>query len=194
MAHRPPPVVRRAAAPAGTILAIQGAQAHQQAVASTWAAATPDNWTIITPAGAEPLASGEWTWPHSIEASARSVTRDIEHLAFDRPLVLTGFSIGSAIACHLITSEALSVGGLIAVAPGSFSDFNEIRTVASKGMPSLIICGDQDTRQAKYNELQADIGSKPNVTIDMVEGLEHLNPPDLDRRVLGFLKTLDPNA
>jgi len=194
MAHRPPPVVRTTATPTGTIVAIQGAEADQQAVASTWAAATPDSWTMIIPAGAEPLASGGWSWPHSIEAGARSVKTDIEHLSLDRPLVLTGFSIGSAIACHLITSEALPVDGLIAVAPSSFSDFDEIRTVAGKGMPSLIICGDQDKRHAKYSELQADIGGEPNVTIDMVEGLGHANPPDLDRRVLGFLKSLDPNA
>ena len=73
MAHRPPPVVRTTATPAGTIVAIQGAEADQQAVASTWAATTPDSWTMIIPAGAEPLASGGWAWPHSIEASARSV-------------------------------------------------------------------------------------------------------------------------
>lgn len=193
MAHRPSPVLRSTATPAGTIVAIQGAEADQQAVASTWAAATPDSWTVIVPAGAEPLASGGWAWPHSIEAGARSVKIDIEHLSLDRPLVLTGFSIGSAIACHLITSEALPVDGLIAVAPSSRSNFDELRTCAGMGMPSLIICGDQDTRRAKYSELQADIGGEPNVTIDMVEGLEHAHPLDLDRRVLGFLETLDPN-
>jgi predicted esterase len=194
MAHRPPPVVRTAPTPAGTIVAILGAEADQQAVASTWAGAAPNSWTIITPAGAEPLASGGWTWPHSIEAGAKSVKTDIEHLVLDRPLVLTGFSIGSAIACHVITSEALSVDGLIAVAPSSRSNCDELRTVAGMGMPSLIICGDQDTRHAKYRELQADIGGKPNVAIDIIKGLGHANPPDLGRRVLGFLKTLQPNA
>lgn len=194
LAHRPPPVVRRTATPAGTIVAIRGAKADQQAVAATWAAATPDSWSIITPAGAEPLASGGWDWPRSIEASAKSVETDVEHLALDRPLVLTGFSIGSAIACHLITTEVLPVDGLIAVAPGSFSNFDELRTVSSTGMPTLIICGDQDSRLAKYRELQADIGAHPTVTIDMVEGLGHANPPDLDQRVSGFLKALGRNA
>jgi predicted esterase len=194
MAHRPRPVVRTTDTPAGMIVAIQGAEADQQTVASTWAAAASDSWTIITPAGAEPLASGRWAWPRSIEGSAKSVKRDIEHLTLDRPLVLTGFSIGSAVACHLITSKALPVDGLIAVAPSSFSNFDELRTVSSTGMPSLIICGDRDLRHAKYTELQADIGGHPNVTIDMVEGLGHAHPPDLDRRISDFLKALRHHA
>lgn len=190
--NRPPPVVRRAATLDGTIVAIQGARADHEAVAATWAAATPDTWTVITPAGAEPVASGWWAWPRSVEASASSVIADLEDLEIARPLVLTGFSIGSAIACHLIISEAFPVDGLIAVAPSGSSNFDELRTVASTGLPTLVICGDQDPRHARYRELEGEIGGRPNVIIDIIEGLGHADPPDLDRRISGILKTLGP--
>ncbi|MGH8926173.1 MAG: alpha/beta hydrolase [Acidimicrobiia bacterium] len=190
MAHRPPPVIRTTANPAGTIVAIQGAHAHQQALASMWEAATPSSWTVITPAGAEPSAPGSWAWPRSLEDSAKSVKRDIKGLALDRPVVLTGFSIGSAIACHLITRQGLPVDGLIAVAPSSPSSFDELRTVANTGIPSLIICGAEDISAGQYKQLQTDIGDRPNVTIDIVEGLGHANPPDLEERVTRFLEAL----
>lgn len=194
LAHRPGPSVRVAEVPTGTVVAIQGAQARPEEVATIWAAATPDGWTVVTPAASEPEPSGGWAWPHSVEASAVSVKRDTEGLSLHPPLVLTGFSIGSAVACHLAISRALPVEGLILVAPSTRSGLDDVREVVGLGIPLLFIGGDEGIRADQYKRLRDDIAGVAHVTIEILAGLGHEHPPDLGRRVSDFLGALSsPN-
>lgn len=190
MADRPQPLVRDGTEPGGTLVVIQGAQGIQAEVASTWSEVTPAEWTVVTPAAAEPAPDGGWTWPHSIEASAASVLDDLRRLSFAGPLVLGGFSIGSAITCHLALSGALSVGGLVVVAPSSRSRFDEIRQVAASGVPALVICGGQDMRVDHYRKLHTDLADHLTVTVELLPEMGHEYPPDMDRRVSSFLAGL----
>jgi predicted esterase len=188
LAARPDPIIRQGTG-AGSLIAIQGARATQEEVSSTWKAATPSRWTVITPAGAEPTADGCWAWPRSIEEAASSVLGDIRDIPLDAPIVLTGFSIGSAIACHIINTELMPVDGLIAVAPSSWRSFDELRQAARRTR-TLIIGGDQDPRYSKYQQLEADLAHDNQTRVDLIDGLSHANPSDLARRVSEFLLQL----
>ena len=107
------------------------------------------------------------------------------------PLVLTGFSIGSAIACHIIEEGLLDPSGLIVVAPSSPSMFNELRRVVGR-VPTLIICGDQDSRHEAYQALQAALAGIDSVDFQLVQGLGHTNPDDLAERTRRFFDSLLP--
>lgn len=184
---RPQPLVREVPSAVGSLVAIHGAHADHRAFASTWEAAVPDRWTVVTPTGIEPLYSGGWGWSRSIQASARAVLADVQGLAADRPLVLTGFSIGSAIAAQIILSGGLAANGLIAVAPSSFSDFDELKALGKLGTAMLVLCGGLDTRVEKYRRLESAIGNRDGVTIEIVEGMGHQFPSDLQSRIGQFL-------
>lgn len=182
---RPKPMVRNGTG-SGTLLTIQGAHAMQEDLFSTWQRAIPERWTVITPVASEPTGDGRWEWPHSLDASVQSLTSDLRGFDLSPPLILTGFSIGSAIACHMINSTEQTVDGLIAIAPSSSEAFEELLAAAS-AVRSLVICGDQDSRVDHYRHLQSQLAGKKQVDFDLVEGLGHANPPDLDRRVAQFL-------
>jgi surfactin synthase thioesterase subunit len=106
----------------GTLVTVQGAHAIQEDVFSIWDQVAPERWTVITPVASEPNGDGGWEWPHSMDASVEGLITDLTDLAFSSPLILNGFSIGSAIACHVINSSRMDVEGLIAMRrppPGS---------------------------------------------------------------------------
>lgn len=182
---RPRPMVRKGTG-SGTLVTVQGAHAMQENLFTTWQQATPDRWTVITPVASEPTGDGRWEWPHSLDASVQSVTSDLQDFDLSPPLVLAGFSIGSAIACHMIISTAQTADGLIAIAPSSSADFEELLE-ATSSVRSLVICGDQDSRLDRYRHLESQLAEREQVDFDLVEGLGHANPPDLDTRVAQFL-------
>lgn len=182
---RPRPMVRNGAG-SGTLVTIQGAHAMQEDLFTTWQQATPERLTVITPVASEPTGDGRWEWPHSMDASVESVTSDLQDFDLSRPLVLAGFSIGSAIACHMVNSTEQGADGLIAVAPSSSADFEELLE-ATSSVRSLVICGDQDSRVDRYRRLESQLAEREQVDFDLVEGLGHANPPDLDRRVAQFV-------
>lgn len=183
--RRPRPMVRKGTG-TGTLVTVQGAHAMQERFFTTWQQATPERWTVITPVASEPTGDGRWEWPHSLDASAQSVTSDLQDFDLSPPLILAGFSIGSAIACHMINSTPQTADGLIAVAPGSSADFEELLE-ATSSVRSLVICGDQDSRVDRYRHLEQQLAEREQVTFDLVEGLGHVHPPDLATRVAQFL-------
>lgn len=186
--QRPAPMVRDGRGD-GTVVTIQGAHALQEDLFNTWTQATPDRWTVITPVASEPTGDGRWEWPHSLEASVENLGRDLNDLALTPPLVLSGFSIGSAIACHMINSTEMPTEGLISVAPSSSEDFEELLE-ATSSLRSLVICGDQDTRADRYRQLQSQLADRSHVDFSLIEGLGHAFPLDLDARVTRFLVDL----
>jgi predicted esterase len=185
--ERPRPMVRNGTG-SGTLVTIQGAHAMQEDLFTAWQQATPERWTVITPVASEPTGDGRWEWPHSnsMDASVRSVTTDLRDFDLSPPLILTGFSIGSAIACHMINSTEQTADGLIAIAPSSTGEFEELLE-ATSSVRSLVICGDQDSRVDRYRHLESQLAMREQVDFDLVLGLGHANPPDLDRRVAQFL-------
>lgn len=185
LAERPSAIVRDGTGE-GSLVTIQGAHAVQEDFFTTWKQATPDRWSIITPVASEPSGEGRWEWPHSIDASVRSLVRDLKGVDISRPLILAGFSIGSAIACHAINSGDLPADGLIAVAPSSSADFEEL-VEATSSVRSLVVCGDQDTRADRYRHLGTRIAAREHTDFELVEGLGHAYPPDFDTRVARFL-------
>lgn len=185
---RPAPIVQEGTS-AGSVITIQGAHAVQTDLATTWRAAAPLTWSVITPAGMEPSAAGAWGWPRSVEASAESVLADVENIELKRPLVLAGFSIGSAIACHIIDNALLDVSGLIVVAPSSLGGFDELRRTAVT-VPTLLVGGDRDPRHEAYHELRTDLAGTGSVDVQLVEGLGHSNPDDLAERTRSFFDRL----
>lgn len=186
--QRPDPMVREGTGD-GTVVTIQGAHALQEDLFNTWKQATPERWTVITPVASEPTGDGRWEWPHSLGASVKNLARDLEDLVLTPPLILSGFSIGSAIACHMINSTESPAEGLIVVAPSSSEDFEEL-IEATDSVRSLVICGDQDTRVDRYRGLQSQLAERGHVKFDLVEGLGHAYPSDLDARVSQFLEDL----
>lgn len=183
--ERPAPRVRDGSG-SGTLVTIQGAHAMQEDLFRTWDRATPHGWTVITPVASEPTGDGRWEWPHSMDASVESVTSDLQGFDLSPPLILAGFSIGSAIACHMINSTEQTADGLIAIAPSSSADFEELLE-ATSSVRSLVICGDRDSRVDRYRNLEPQLAEREQVDFDLVEGLGHANPPDLDTRVAQFL-------
>lgn len=186
--QRPTPMVRDGTGD-GTLVTIQGAHALQEDLFNTWTQATPHRWTVITPVASEPTGDGRWEWPHSLEASVESLSSDLEDLVLKPPLVLSGFSIGCAIACHMINSTDRPADGLIAVAPSSSKDFEEL-IAATAAVRSLVICGDQDTRADRYRLLESQMAERAHVEFDLVERLGHAYPSDLETRVSHFLEDL----
>ena len=185
MDDRPETMVRHGTG-SGTLIAIQGAHAIPEEFFNTWSGATPDRWTVTMPIPSEPTGEGGWEWPHSIGASARSVTSDLQKFDLRPPVILAGFSIGSAIACHLINATAQPVDGLIAIAPSTTGDFEEL-IEATSSLRSLVICGDQDTRVDGYRDVQSQVGERELVIFDLIGGLGHAYPADLDKRIGQFL-------
>lgn len=183
--ERPRPMVKNGTG-RGTLVTLQGAQAVQEDLFTTWQQATPDRWTVITPAASEPTGDGRWAWPHSLDASVQSVTSDLRGFDLSPPLILAGFSIGSAIACHMINSTEHTPDGLIAIAPSTTAEFEELLE-ATISVRSLVICGDQDSRVDRYRYLEPQLAEREQVDFDLIEGLGHANPPDLDTRVAQFL-------
>ena len=94
--------------------------------------------------------NGTWAWPHSIDDAAKGLMADLVGAEMEEPLVLGGFSIGSAIAAHLINTSTLPAQALVVVSPASVEDFAELRRVANRGLPLLIVGGFSDTRVGKY--------------------------------------------
>lgn len=187
LGERPGPMVRNGSG-RGTLVTIQGAHAMQEDLFATWDQTTPERWTVITPVASEPTGDGRWEWPHSLDASVQSLTSNLQGFDLSPPLILTGFSIGTAIACHMINTTKQPVDGLIAIAPSSSKDFEELLE-ATSSLRSLVICGDQDSRVDQYRRLESQIAGREQVEFDLVEGLGHANPADLDRRVDQFLAT-----
>jgi predicted alpha/beta hydrolase family esterase len=183
--ERPRPMVRKGTG-SGTLVTIQGAHAMQEDLFTTWQQATPERWTVITPVASEPTGDGGWEWPHSLDVSVRSLTSDLRGFDLSPPLVLAGFSIGSAIACHMINSTAQGADGLVAIAPSATGEFGELLE-ATYSVRSLVVCGDQDSRVDRYRHLESQLANREQVDFELVEGLGHANPPDLDRRVAQFL-------
>lgn len=188
LARRPAPMVTHGTGD-GTVVTIQGAHGLQEDLFNIWKQATPETWTVITPVASEPTGDGRWEWPHSLEVGVESLARDLEDLVLIPPLVLSGFSIGSAIACHMINSTDRSAEGLISVAPSSSEDFEELLE-ATDSVKSLVICGDQDTRVDRYRQLQSQLDKRSHVDFNLIEGLGHTYPSDLDARVSQFLGNL----
>lgn len=186
--QRPDPMLRDGTGE-GTVVAIQGAHALQEDLFDTWTQATPDRWTVIAPVASEPTGDGRWEWPHSLEASVENLARDLEGLVLTSPLVLSGFSIGSAIACHMINWTERPIQGLISVAPSSSENFEEL-IEATASVRSLVICGDRDTRVDRYRQLESQLVDRSHVAFSLIEGLGHAYPSDLDARVTQFLATL----
>lgn len=186
--QRPAPMVRDGSGN-GTVVTIQGAHALQEDLFNTWTQATPEGWTVITPVASEPTGDGRWEWPHSLEASVDHLSRDLEDLVLTPPLVLSGFSIGSAIACQMINTTETPPDGLITVAPSSSESFDELLE-ATASVRSLVICGDQDTRAERYRQLQSQLADRPHVDFSLIEGLGHAYPSDLEARVTQFLADL----
>lgn len=185
LAERPSPMVRNGTGDA-TLATIAGAHAVQEDLFATWDRATPPEWTVITPVGSEPTGDGRWEWPHSLDASAQSVINDLQGFDLVLPLILSGFSIGTAIACRVINSTGLAVDGLIAIAPSTRGAFEELVEVTSS-VRSMVICGDQDSRIDQYRHLETQVDEIELVTFEIVEGLGHAYPEDLHRRVTQFL-------
>ena len=131
--------------------------------------------------------NGTWAWPHSIEDAARGLMDDLAEIEIEEPLVLGGFSIGSAIAAHLINTSTLLAEALVVVSPASVEDFAELRRVANRGLPLLIVGGFSDTRVGKYRSLEADLKDNTNVVVELIDGLGHAPPADLHLRVSRFL-------
>lgn len=190
LAHRPEPLIRAAQHARGTVVVVQGSSARHEEVADTWQAAFPPEWTVVTPAATEPVMDGTWGWPRSIEDAAEGLMADLAEVEIEEQLVVGGFSIGSAIAAHLITTSRLPARALVVVAPGSDEDFAELRTVANKGLPLLVVGGTRDPRIAQYRSLAADLKDNPNVVVELIDGLGHAPPTDLRRRVDRFLASL----
>jgi hypothetical protein len=187
LAERPSPMVRDGTGD-GTLVTIGGAHAVQEDLFTTWERATPPRWTVITPVGSEPTGDGLWEWPHSLDESAQSVINDLQVFDLVPPLILSGFSIGTAIACHVINATELAADGLIAIAPSTTATgaFEELVEAASS-VRSMVIGGDQDNRSDRYRHLQSQLGESELATFKIVEGLGHAYPEDLDRRVAQFL-------
>jgi pimeloyl-ACP methyl ester carboxylesterase len=104
------------------------------------------------------------------------------------PLILAGFSAGSAIAGHLILSGELEVEGLISIAPWTRRDFDEL-VEASLVMPTLVICGADDSL-ISVELLGSKVGGGGQIELQVVDGLGHEHPMDLAQRVAGFLEGL----
>jgi hypothetical protein len=185
LAERPSPMVRDGTEN-GTLVTLGGAHVIQEDLFTTWERATPFEWTVITPVGSEPTGDGRWEWPHSLDYSAQSVVKDLQVFEIVPPLILSGFSIGTAIACRVINGTELAVDGLIAIAPSTRGEFEELVEVTSS-VKSMVICGDQDSRINHYRHLQSQLDESELVTFEIVEGLGHAYPEDLDRRVAQFL-------
>jgi hypothetical protein len=185
LAERPSPMVRDGTEN-GTLVTLGGAHVIQEDLFTTWERATPFEWTVITPVGSEPTGDGRWEWPHSLDCSAQSVVKDLQVFEIVPPLILSGFSIGTAIACRVINGTELAVDGLIAIAPSTRGEFEELVEVTSS-VKSMVICGDQDSRINHYRHLQSQLDESELVTFEIVEGLGHAYPEDLDRRVAQFL-------
>ena len=185
--HRPVPIIRQGSG-IGSVVTIQGAHANQVELARTWAQAVPTEWTVITPAGSEPVAEGEWGWPHSIEIGAANLLAELDVMSpLNPPIVFTGFSIGAAIASHIINATDQRVDGLIAVAPSSTDRFSELID-AARAVPALIIGGEEDSRADHYRRLQNELAGVVDTKVEIVNGLGHFSPGDLDRRVQTLLK------
>lgn len=187
-ANRPAPMVRGGSGD-GTVVTIQGAHAVQEDFFATWDQALPGRWTLITPVASEPTGDGPWEWPHSVEASAEVVVADLLDFDLAPPLILAGFSAGSAIAGHLILSGELEVEGLISIAPWTRRDFDEL-VEASLVMPTLVICGADDSL-ISVDKLRSRVkGEDGQVELQVVDGLGHEHPMDLAQRVARFLEGL----
>lgn len=189
MKERPDPIIRVGTGH-GSLVVIPGAHAVHSEVASVWNSAVPEPWTVVTLPASEPSPSGGWSWPHTIDVSARSVLTEIDQMELTKPIVLAGFSIGSAIACHVVKSAELEVSALIAVAPSSRRGFDEIREIATHVF-LLVIGGANDPRIEEYRRLEDDLDPLVGVRVEIVDGLGHANPPDLGRRIESFLRTVN---
>ena len=120
----------------------------------------------------------------------RASLADLVGAEMEEPLVLGGFSIGSAIAAHLIHSSLLPAKALVVVPPGSFEDFVELRGVANRALPLLVVGGVSDPQIDKHRSCGADLRHHANVLIELIDSLGHVPPTDLRRRVDRFLAML----
>jgi hypothetical protein len=191
--QRPAPMVKGISRPQGTIVVIQGARDVHQDVADAWFGGVPPQWEVVVPCASEPTPVGGagWQWSRSrMSRNLEMVVKDVAELDLAVPLVLAGFSIGTAIACGLVGQGLLPASGLIAVAPSSFEDFPELRQIGADGLPVLIIYGADDTRIQGYERLRADFISTTNMEFQVVQDIGHAYPTDLGSRVEPFLLSI----
>lgn len=185
---RPDPLVRSATASTfdGTLITLHGAGADPKAHAELWGEATPESWTLITPAGNVPMPSGEWSWPFDLTVSP--VGEQLESLELEPPMFLAGWSQGGGMAATLAWMGALEVEGLLLIGPGLRAEWDP---ETHRHVPTYMVIGETDLNLESCIKLR-DMMRRQGVPVmlDELPGQGHELPENLGATIAAALDWL----
>ncbi len=179
--HRPEPQVRPAATerPAGCVVTLHGAGNRPDRFADRWRAATPEAWTVVAPAGSVPFTETERAWPADFSTAARAALAQIQPLDIPEPMVLAGYSQGSAVAALLAWDAWVAAAGLVLIAPSVRRPTWD--PGAHRGVPAYLVIGEHDWALPGILELTRALEDhQVPVHLDVRPGIGHQTPDDLD--------------
>lgn len=176
--RRPDPLVRLAADPTGTLIAVHGAGEIPEEFFAEWAAATPPDWTVIAPVGDVPIPPSRWAWPFDLSTDSLVQTLRLESPT--EPSVLAGFSQGARLAAKAAWNGSVEVSGLILSAAVLTMDLWD--ESAKRTVPLYVVIGTEDLGYEPSLAVFAALETAGvPVYVDVREGLGHAMPDDLDR-------------
>lgn len=176
--NRPPPLIRDASAPVGTMVALHGAGDVPEDFFAEWVAATPPGWNVVAPVGDVPMSDIRWAWP--FDTATDSLVEALDGMSLTEPVVLSGYSQGARIAAEVAWNGLVDVSGLILSAAGLQPEVWE--ESKKRPVPLYVVVGTKDYAYEPSTAM-ADVlrGADVPVNLDVREGLGHRPPDDLDQ-------------
>ena len=181
MSQRPPVRVRPGlTGEAPVLVTLHGAGADPDIHADHWEAATPDEWTVVSPVGLVPHSTFTWGWPHDAGSAEPAALDQIAGVDMPTAPVLGGFSQGAGVAADIGSRQSIPVAGLVLVAP-SFVWSDTADAAARLRVPTYIIVGSEDWGLPQAQELHRLLRDEERpAVLDIREGLGHTLPLDFE--------------
>lgn len=153
-----------------------------------------DGVAVVAPRSSQPFDMRAGCWDDVVQAEAdvaRARHAVVERTPADVPLVLGGFSQGAALALVLAArGQPIGPVGVVAVAPSArwaLDHWDSARSDLTSLRCALIV-GDRDPMTESAANLAGRLREAgAEVRHDVVAGLGHEYPPDLEKRVPAYL-------
>ncbi|MQA77632.1 MAG: phospholipase [Streptosporangiales bacterium] len=189
-AHReeapiPPVVLRPGTAPRGVLVALHGADQEAEDTAETWTAGTAAGFVVVAVTSSRRSTPTYRTWPDQAAAAAdvRLALETLSDGERELPMVAGGFSAGGRAALlWALTADPRPVASVLLVAPAIDPDRLPAQRALIRG--TVIVGADDDLADDVRATVEAL--SPAELTLDLVDGLDHAYPPDFADRLLRF--------